>query len=195
MCLLNISPLSSFLSNRRSRLTNLYREERTHSSTRCVYLTWTHHHQYVMLLFSLLSKSSLILGRGLTSHSLFSLSCSPPPALVQLISTMSSLAEYCLPSILKTLFDWYKRQNGLEDESHEYRPRANTKSKKWENTNHTHSQAFFGIRLRSWNRFLRQKNLYLRSTLWSCHTNSWKNKHKTKLPLKKYTIKLHKHYN
>uniref|UniRef100_W5KL66 FRY microtubule binding protein n=1 Tax=Astyanax mexicanus TaxID=7994 RepID=W5KL66_ASTMX len=47
----------------------------------------------------------------------------------QLISTMSSLAEYCLPSILRTLFDWYKRQNGLEDESHEYRPRANTKSK------------------------------------------------------------------
>lgn len=49
---------------------------------------------------------------------------------LQLISSMSSLAEYCLPSILKTLFDWYKRQNGLEDESHEYRPRANTKSKK-----------------------------------------------------------------
>ncbi|KAM9456436.1 protein furry homolog isoform 9-T9 [Clarias gariepinus] len=47
----------------------------------------------------------------------------------QVISTMSSLAEYCLPSILRTLFDWYKRQNGLEDESHEYRPRANTKSK------------------------------------------------------------------
>ncbi|KAL0994847.1 hypothetical protein UPYG_G00128010 [Umbra pygmaea] len=47
----------------------------------------------------------------------------------QLISTMSSLSEYCLPSILRTLFDWYKRQNGLEDESHEYRPRANTKSK------------------------------------------------------------------
>lgn len=52
----------------------------------------------------------------------------------QLISSMSSLAEYCLPSILRTLFDWYKRQNGLEDESHEYRPRANTKSKKWANT-------------------------------------------------------------
>ncbi|XP_058886454.1 protein furry homolog isoform X3 [Acipenser ruthenus] len=47
----------------------------------------------------------------------------------QLISSMSSLAEYCLPSILRTLFDWYKRQNGIEDESHEYRPRANTKSK------------------------------------------------------------------
>uniref|UniRef100_A0A3B4CJS6 Furry homolog b (Drosophila) n=1 Tax=Pygocentrus nattereri TaxID=42514 RepID=A0A3B4CJS6_PYGNA len=45
------------------------------------------------------------------------------------VLTMSSLAEYCLPSILRTLFDWYKRQNGLEDESHEYRPRANTKSK------------------------------------------------------------------
>lgn len=50
---------------------------------------------------------------------------------LQLISTMSSLAEYCLPSILRTLFDWYKRQNGLEEELHEYRPRANTKSKKW----------------------------------------------------------------
>uniref|UniRef100_A0A8C7N877 FRY microtubule binding protein n=1 Tax=Oncorhynchus kisutch TaxID=8019 RepID=A0A8C7N877_ONCKI len=61
-------------------------------------------------------------------HSLLSLSSSPLPPL-SLISTMSSLAEYCLPSILKTLFDWYKRQNGLEDESHEYRPRANTKSK------------------------------------------------------------------
>ncbi|XP_072558269.1 protein furry homolog isoform X5 [Paramormyrops kingsleyae] len=51
------------------------------------------------------------------------------PQFDQLISTMSSLAEYCLPSILRTLFDWYRRQNGLEDESHEYRPRANTKSK------------------------------------------------------------------
>lgn len=53
----------------------------------------------------------------------------------QLISTMSSLAEYCLPSILRTLFDWYKRQNGLEEELHEYRPRANTKSRKWESLN------------------------------------------------------------
>ncbi|CAM9154197.1 unnamed protein product [Lampetra planeri] len=51
------------------------------------------------------------------------------PQFDQLISTMSSLAEYCLPSILRTLFDWYKRQNGQEEELHEYRPRANTKSK------------------------------------------------------------------
>ncbi|XP_046892599.1 protein furry homolog isoform X1 [Hypomesus transpacificus] len=51
------------------------------------------------------------------------------PQFDQLISAMSSLAEYCLPSILRTLFDWYKRQTGLEEESHEYRPRANTKSK------------------------------------------------------------------
>eukprot|EP00066_Takifugu_rubripes_P017617 XP_011606883.1 PREDICTED: LOW QUALITY PROTEIN: protein furry homolog [Takifugu rubripes] len=51
------------------------------------------------------------------------------PHFDQLISTMSSLAEYCLPSILRTLFDWYKRQNGLEEDVHEYRPRANTKSK------------------------------------------------------------------
>ncbi|KAM6933331.1 protein furry homolog [Xenentodon cancila] len=51
------------------------------------------------------------------------------PQFDQLISTMSSLAEYSLPSILRTLFDWYKRQNGLEEELYEYRPRANTKSK------------------------------------------------------------------
>ncbi|XP_077422148.1 protein furry homolog isoform X2 [Vanacampus margaritifer] len=51
------------------------------------------------------------------------------PQFDQLISTMSSLAEYCLPSILRTLFDWYRRQNGLEEEAHEYRPRANAKCK------------------------------------------------------------------
>uniref|UniRef100_A0A4W3K672 FRY microtubule binding protein n=1 Tax=Callorhinchus milii TaxID=7868 RepID=A0A4W3K672_CALMI len=51
------------------------------------------------------------------------------PQFDQLISSMSSLAEYCLPSVLRTLFDWYKRQNGIEDESHEYRPRTSAKSK------------------------------------------------------------------
>ncbi|KAL7981768.1 hypothetical protein Chor_000825 [Crotalus horridus] len=39
------------------------------------------------------------------------------------------VAEHCLPSLLRTLFDWYKRQNGTEDESYEYRPRSSTKSK------------------------------------------------------------------
>ncbi|KAH0616207.1 hypothetical protein JD844_027161 [Phrynosoma platyrhinos] len=48
---------------------------------------------------------------------------------LQLISSMSSVAEHCLPSLLRTLFDWYKRQNGTEDESYEYRPRSSTKSK------------------------------------------------------------------
>ncbi|OCT96825.1 hypothetical protein XELAEV_18009040mg [Xenopus laevis] len=47
----------------------------------------------------------------------------------QLISSMSSVAEHCLPSLLRTLFDWYKRQNGTGDESYEYRPRSSTKSK------------------------------------------------------------------
>ncbi|KAJ8277121.1 hypothetical protein GJAV_G00071690 [Gymnothorax javanicus] len=47
----------------------------------------------------------------------------------QLISSMSSIAEHCLPSLLRTLFDWYRRQSGTEDESIEYRPRASTKSK------------------------------------------------------------------
>nr|XP_044986313.1 protein furry homolog-like isoform X3 [Jaculus jaculus] len=47
----------------------------------------------------------------------------------QLISSMSAVAEHCLPSLLRTLFDWYRRQNGAEDESYEYRPRSSTKSK------------------------------------------------------------------
>uniref|UniRef100_A0A8C2CN65 Furry homolog, like n=1 Tax=Cyprinus carpio TaxID=7962 RepID=A0A8C2CN65_CYPCA len=47
----------------------------------------------------------------------------------QLISSMSSIAEHCLPSLLRTLFDWYRRQSGTEDESYEYRPRSSTKSK------------------------------------------------------------------
>ncbi|KTG43896.1 hypothetical protein cypCar_00020228 [Cyprinus carpio] len=46
-----------------------------------------------------------------------------------LISSMSSIAEHCLPSLLRTLFDWYRRQSGTEDESYEYRPRSSTKSK------------------------------------------------------------------
>lgn len=44
---------------------------------------------------------------------------------------MSSIAEHCLPSLLRTLFDWYRRQSGTEDESYEYRPRSSTKSKGW----------------------------------------------------------------
>ncbi|XP_036834265.1 protein furry homolog-like isoform X9 [Oncorhynchus mykiss] len=47
----------------------------------------------------------------------------------QLISSMSSVAEHCLPSLLRTLFAWYRRQSGTEDESYEYRPRSSTKSK------------------------------------------------------------------
>uniref|UniRef100_A0A7N6FI69 Furry homolog, like n=1 Tax=Anabas testudineus TaxID=64144 RepID=A0A7N6FI69_ANATE len=47
----------------------------------------------------------------------------------QHISSMSSIAEHCLPSLLRTLFDWYRRQSGTEDESYEYRPRSSTKSK------------------------------------------------------------------
>lgn len=100
--------------------------------TTSICLTWT----YLVCLFwnTILSTSldSIMQYIGfsqyvkLIAHNKPSLFCFP-----QLISTMSSLAEYCLPSILRTLFDWYKRQNGLEDESHEYRPRANTKSKKW----------------------------------------------------------------
>ncbi|CAJ0965018.1 unnamed protein product, partial [Ranitomeya imitator] len=55
--------------------------------------------------------------------------CNLRSASVQVISCMSSVAEHCLPSLLRTLFDWYKRQNGTEDESYEYRPRSSTKSK------------------------------------------------------------------
>ena len=130
------------LCHRRSHLTNLCREERTHSLTRCVCLThYTCPHPFYPL--SSTSDPNIVLfwqwdylvTLSLTHlHLLFLLRP------LQLISSMSSLAEYCLPSILRTLFDWYKRQNGLEDESHEYRPRANTKSKKWADTTaHTHS--------------------------------------------------------
>uniref|UniRef100_A0A8C4IDV1 Furry homolog b (Drosophila) n=1 Tax=Dicentrarchus labrax TaxID=13489 RepID=A0A8C4IDV1_DICLA len=81
--------------------------------------------------FTLLSerKIRIIMAEPLEKPLNKSLQRGEDPQFDQLISSMSSLAEYCLPSILRTLFDWYKRQNGLEDESHEYRPRANTKSK------------------------------------------------------------------
>lgn len=63
------SLLSVLISHRRSHLTNLYREERTHSLTRCVCLTWTPNKQWVLLLFS----SLVPLAITLTSHSLISL--------------------------------------------------------------------------------------------------------------------------
>ncbi|KAK1786451.1 hypothetical protein P4O66_018141 [Electrophorus voltai] len=47
----------------------------------------------------------------------------------QLVCTMSSLAEYCLPSLLRTLFDWYRRQSGTDHESQEYTPRSSAKAR------------------------------------------------------------------
>ncbi|XP_061537056.1 LOW QUALITY PROTEIN: protein furry homolog [Phycodurus eques] len=74
-------------------------------------------------------KIRIIMAEALEKPLTKSLQRAEDPQFDQLLSTMSSLAEYCLPSILRTLFDWYKRQNGLEEELHEYRPRAITKSK------------------------------------------------------------------
>uniref|UniRef100_A0A8C1WYC8 Furry homolog a (Drosophila) n=1 Tax=Cyprinus carpio TaxID=7962 RepID=A0A8C1WYC8_CYPCA len=74
-------------------------------------------------------KIRIVMAEPLEKPLVKSLQRGEDPQFDQLISTMSSLAEYCLPSILRTLFDWYKRQNGADDESHEYRPRSNTKSK------------------------------------------------------------------
>uniref|UniRef100_A0A8C8HTB3 Protein furry homolog n=1 Tax=Oncorhynchus tshawytscha TaxID=74940 RepID=A0A8C8HTB3_ONCTS len=75
-------------------------------------------------------KIRIIMAEPLEKPLIKSLQRGEDPQFDQVITAMSSLAEYCLPSILRTLFDWYRRQNGLEDpESHEYRPRANTKSK------------------------------------------------------------------
>ncbi|KAF7648628.1 hypothetical protein LDENG_00153880 [Lucifuga dentata] len=74
-------------------------------------------------------KIHLIMAEPLEKPLTKSLQKGEDPQFDQMISSMSSLAEFCLPSILRTLFDWYKRQNGLEEELHEYRPRANTKSK------------------------------------------------------------------
>lgn len=67
--------------------------------------------------------------RKLASSTIFLMAC--VSLSLKVISSMSSLSEYCLPSILRTLFDWYKRQNGIEDESHEYRPRTSNKSKRY----------------------------------------------------------------
>nr|XP_055052852.1 protein furry homolog isoform X2 [Misgurnus anguillicaudatus] len=74
-------------------------------------------------------KIRIVMAEPLEKPLIKSLQRNEDPQFDQLINTMSSLAEYCLPSILRTLFDWYKRQNGVEDESHEYRPRSGTKSK------------------------------------------------------------------
>ncbi|XP_062872380.1 protein furry homolog [Trichomycterus rosablanca] len=74
-------------------------------------------------------KICLIMAEPLEKPLTKSLQRGEDPQFDQLISSMSSLAEYCLPSILRTLFDWYRRQNGVDDESHEYRPRSSTKSK------------------------------------------------------------------
>uniref|UniRef100_A0A671P5I4 Furry homolog a (Drosophila) n=1 Tax=Sinocyclocheilus anshuiensis TaxID=1608454 RepID=A0A671P5I4_9TELE len=74
-------------------------------------------------------KIRIVMAEPLEKPLVKSLQRGEDPQFDQLISTMSSLAEYCLPSILRTLFDWYKRQNGVDDESYEYRPRSNTKSK------------------------------------------------------------------
>ncbi|XP_053543375.1 protein furry homolog isoform X2 [Ictalurus punctatus] len=74
-------------------------------------------------------KIRLVMAEPLEKPLTKSLQRGEDPQLDQLISTMSSLAEYCLPSILRTLFDWYRRQNGVDDESHEYTPRSSTKSK------------------------------------------------------------------
>ncbi|XP_054649136.1 protein furry homolog isoform X4 [Dunckerocampus dactyliophorus] len=74
-------------------------------------------------------KIQIIMAEPLEKPLTKSLQRGEDPHFDQLLSTMSSLAEYCLPSILRTLFDWYRRQNSLEEELHEYRPRANTKSK------------------------------------------------------------------
>uniref|UniRef100_A0A671L203 Protein furry homolog n=1 Tax=Sinocyclocheilus anshuiensis TaxID=1608454 RepID=A0A671L203_9TELE len=74
-------------------------------------------------------KIRIVMAEPLEKPLVKSLQRGEDPQFDQLISTMSSLAEYCLPSILRTLFDWYKRQNGVDDESHEYRPRSNTKPK------------------------------------------------------------------
>eukprot|EP00058_Branchiostoma_floridae_P025945 XP_002611435.1 hypothetical protein BRAFLDRAFT_63933 [Branchiostoma floridae] len=59
------------------------------------------------------------------------------PQFDQLLSSLNAVAEHCLPSLLRTLFEWYDRQNGpmaeaMEGGMEEPRPRTNTKSGKGE---------------------------------------------------------------
>lgn len=78
----------------------------------------------------------------------------------QLISSMSSIAEHCLPSLLRTLFDWYRRQSGTEDESYEYRPRSCTKSKGWDAHLHLYTLIFLLLSFLTWS-FLKTSVLHL----------------------------------
>ncbi|XP_055800280.1 protein furry homolog-like isoform X3 [Salvelinus fontinalis] len=74
-------------------------------------------------------KIEVVMAEPLEKHLSRSLQRGEDAQFDQLISSMSSVAEHCLPSLLRTLFDWYRRQSGTEDESYEYRPRSSTKSK------------------------------------------------------------------
>jgi hypothetical protein len=46
------------------------------------------------------------------------------PEFDQLLSSLSSVAEHCLPSLLVTLFQWYNMQNPANESSPEHRIRS-----------------------------------------------------------------------
>ena len=51
------------------------------------------------------------------------------PLFDQLLSSFGSVAEHCLPSILRTLFGWYERQ-GVEWTVSDYKGKGDSKGKK-----------------------------------------------------------------
>ena len=48
------------------------------------------------------------------------------PQFDQLLSSFGSVAEHCLPSLLKTLFAWFERQ-GIEMPGNEHKTKGDTK--------------------------------------------------------------------
>lgn len=44
---------------------------------------------------------------------------------LQLLSSLSSVAENCLPSLLRALFQWYERQNPMDEAGNYLYRRAN----------------------------------------------------------------------
>uniref|UniRef100_UPI00358FEF42 LOW QUALITY PROTEIN: protein furry homolog-like n=1 Tax=Myxine glutinosa TaxID=7769 RepID=UPI00358FEF42 len=70
-----------------------------------------------------------------------SLQRSEDPHFDQLIGSLSAVAEYCLPSLLRSLLAWYWRQRPPDDSPCKYQPRANKGSRgeeqsKWSDCDH-----------------------------------------------------------
>ncbi|XP_033097375.1 protein furry homolog [Anneissia japonica] len=72
-------------------------------------------------------KIEKVMGESLESPLAKSLQRREDPQFDQLLSSLSAVAEHCLPSLLKTLFEWYDLQN--EDDSSSQRQKTKNQAK------------------------------------------------------------------